>query len=214
MKPTKNCVYCPECQRTKMLFESEAKANNFMRFNSEEIEELNGRAPIRAYFCEACAGWHLTSSDESSIARTTPTQRAIQEASRMHNEYVRQKKLLQLRNKVNKINNIVPLVKENNYRSAYVVLTDVIRALNTYASQVDANIAEFQKILNEGPEIADIILVKMYNELENLKTMNDVSLEEVEKKKLAYERSIHALEPLGEKYASYYQKHKKLLKSI
>lgn len=61
MKPTRNRVYCPSCLRSKMLFESEEKANNFIRFNSAEIMELNGKAPTRSYFCRFCSGWHITS---------------------------------------------------------------------------------------------------------------------------------------------------------
>ena len=61
MKPTRNRIYCPSCLRSKMLFESEEKANNFIRFNSAEIMELNGKAPTRSYFCRFCGGWHITS---------------------------------------------------------------------------------------------------------------------------------------------------------
>lgn len=62
MKPTKNKVFCIECGRMKQLFETESKANNFLKFNSEEILEENERAPIRSYYCPACGGWHVTSS--------------------------------------------------------------------------------------------------------------------------------------------------------
>lgn len=62
MKPTRNKIHCPECGRTKMLFESEEKAINFMRFNNEQIIEETGKAPIRAYYCNACGGYHLTSN--------------------------------------------------------------------------------------------------------------------------------------------------------
>lgn len=61
MKP-KNRVFCPECGRSKMLFETAKKAYNFIRYNAEEIEEENGVAPIRAYYCKCCCGWHLTST--------------------------------------------------------------------------------------------------------------------------------------------------------
>lgn len=71
MKPTKNQIFCPACRRTKMLFESEQAANRFMEFNAEDIQEENGKAPVRAYYCDMCLGWHLTSladfSEESSI---------------------------------------------------------------------------------------------------------------------------------------------------
>ena len=61
MKPTKNRYYCPASDRIKMLFESESKANNFMKFNAETIEKENGYKPVRAYYCVSCIGWHLTS---------------------------------------------------------------------------------------------------------------------------------------------------------
>ena len=61
MKPTRNRIYCPSCLRSKMLFESEEKANSFIRFNSAEIMELNGKAPTRSYYCHFCGGWHITS---------------------------------------------------------------------------------------------------------------------------------------------------------
>lgn len=64
MKPTKNHIYCHDCGRKKMLFSSEEKAMNFIKYNAQDILEENGVAPTRAYFCIACGGWHLTSSTE------------------------------------------------------------------------------------------------------------------------------------------------------
>ena len=61
MKPIKNRIFCMECQRPKMLFESKSKAINFIRFNSDEIKNENGIAPTRVYFCKSCGGWHVTS---------------------------------------------------------------------------------------------------------------------------------------------------------
>ena len=71
MKPSKSRVYCPECGRQKILFETEKKALNFIKFNSEEIKEESGRAPIRAYYCEFCGGWHVTSSTHYSESKTS-----------------------------------------------------------------------------------------------------------------------------------------------
>lgn len=61
MKP-KNRVFCVQCNRSKLLFESESKAKNFIKFNAEEIRKENGKAPNRVYFCESCGGYHVTSS--------------------------------------------------------------------------------------------------------------------------------------------------------
>jgi hypothetical protein len=64
MKPTKNRVYCKDCGKSKMLFETEKKAETFMKFNSGEIEEESGYKPERCYFCTYCGGWHVTSRKE------------------------------------------------------------------------------------------------------------------------------------------------------
>jgi len=61
MKPTKNRVYCKDSGRKKMLFETEKKANTFIKFNSEEMESESGYSPVRSYYCISCNGWHVTS---------------------------------------------------------------------------------------------------------------------------------------------------------
>lgn len=60
MKPTKNKIYCNNIKRVKMLFPSKEKADNFIRFNAEEIAEYNNHVPSRSYYCPACGGWHVT----------------------------------------------------------------------------------------------------------------------------------------------------------
>ena len=66
MKPTKNTIYCYGCQRIKMLFETKAKADNFIRYNSEGIQEENGKAPVRSYYCGICGGYHVTSNPSAT----------------------------------------------------------------------------------------------------------------------------------------------------
>ncbi len=39
MKPTKNRIYCMDCGRVKMLFETQKKADTFLKFNSEDIKK-------------------------------------------------------------------------------------------------------------------------------------------------------------------------------
>ena len=74
MRPTKNRVYCYGCQRSKMLFESKAKADNFIVYNSEGMLEENGKAPVRSYYCEFCGGYHVT-SNPSMVAGESLNQR-------------------------------------------------------------------------------------------------------------------------------------------
>ena len=45
-----------------MLFEEKKNADNFIRFNKDEIFEENGKAPVRSYYCVFCSGWHVTSN--------------------------------------------------------------------------------------------------------------------------------------------------------
>ena len=58
MKP-KNRVMCPDCGYKKILFETEAKALTFIKFNGDEIDS-HGNV-LRPYFCPACGGYHISS---------------------------------------------------------------------------------------------------------------------------------------------------------
>jgi len=71
MRPNRNKPYCKDCGQHKILFETEQQANNFIKFNSDEIKAESGVKPIRSYFCIACAGWHITSKATSApISKT------------------------------------------------------------------------------------------------------------------------------------------------
>ena len=54
-----------------MLFETKEKADNFIKFNGDEIEEDSGFKPERSYFCIACNGWHLTHIKENWNLKST-----------------------------------------------------------------------------------------------------------------------------------------------
>lgn len=64
MKPNKSVVYCNNCERRKILFDTEKSAENFMKFNNDEIKLKSGRNPKRSYYCVFCMGWHITSKEE------------------------------------------------------------------------------------------------------------------------------------------------------
>ena len=65
MKPSKNRVFCNDCGKSKMLFDSKEKADHFLQYNKDIIYEENGKSPVRSYFCKMCGGWHLTSHSDS-----------------------------------------------------------------------------------------------------------------------------------------------------
>lgn len=58
MKPKNNRVMCPDSGKQKMLFESESKANNFIKWNGDDIDARGG--VLRAYYCPSCCGWHIS----------------------------------------------------------------------------------------------------------------------------------------------------------
>lgn len=58
MKP-KNRVMCPDCGRQKLLFETEKKAETFIKFNGNEISDNPSK--LRVYYCPACCGYHISS---------------------------------------------------------------------------------------------------------------------------------------------------------
>jgi len=62
MKPVKNRIFCRAVRHAKMLFETQEKAENFIRFNRDEILQSRGKAPCRCYYCFFCMGWHVTSN--------------------------------------------------------------------------------------------------------------------------------------------------------
>jgi len=53
----KNRVFCPFAGKPKMLFETEKKAERFLKFNAGDID---GGELLRPYYCVCCGGWHLT----------------------------------------------------------------------------------------------------------------------------------------------------------
>lgn len=60
-KPNKCRVMCPDIGRQKMLFETEVKAKNFIKFNGEELTDDISK--LRVYWCDACGGYHISSHE-------------------------------------------------------------------------------------------------------------------------------------------------------
>ena len=70
MKATKSKVYCRDINRSKILFETEKKADTFIKFNGNEIKSQSGYSPVRSYFCVSCCGWHVTSKEDKPTFKT------------------------------------------------------------------------------------------------------------------------------------------------
>ena len=50
MKPKKNRIYCNACGGVRILFPTKKKADNFIRFNADEIMDETGKAPVRSIY--------------------------------------------------------------------------------------------------------------------------------------------------------------------
>ena len=68
MRPIRNHIYCHGCRKPKMFFAEQNNADNFIKFNAEDILEETGKAPVRSYYCYFCCGWHVTSNPSTEKA--------------------------------------------------------------------------------------------------------------------------------------------------
>lgn len=61
MKPKNNSYWCPDCNRPKMRFDTEKKAQNFIKYNGSDIlKEGQTIDQIRVYYCPSCCAYHIT----------------------------------------------------------------------------------------------------------------------------------------------------------
>jgi len=75
-KPKSSRVVCPACGRMKMVFETEKKAQNFMKFNNQNFDNTE-IVPVRAYYCAACGGWHVTKRKTWNKYKEDPAEKLV-----------------------------------------------------------------------------------------------------------------------------------------
>ena len=78
-----NLVFCPAAGRAKLQFETLKKAVNYIRWNSREIYQESGKAPVRVYWCPRCACFHVTSRPHNKTPeehKKTSVQRLLSRA--------------------------------------------------------------------------------------------------------------------------------------
>jgi len=131
-----------------MLFETEIKAQAFMRFNNEEIESVNGYAPIRSYFCLVCCGWHLTSNiGEAYISHKTEKALEEYENTKRLKEERKTAKMIQEKEKKEFLetficiaeNNIQTIEFSKDHISKYASLIDETATLLENIKSIKAN---------------------------------------------------------------------------
>ena len=180
MKPIKNRFFCKDCGRIKMLFETEGKAENFIKFNSENIEEETGFKPERSYFCIACNGWHLTHKKEiPNIKSRTEIISDIYNQERERNALTKAQKKAALKQE-----QIAQRIKENALLQAQKVeeLRKCLDNVETYISILENS--------EENTNKSVVILNKVFEELENVKSIGVVFKGSLKRRKNAEEKFI------------------------
>ena len=112
MKPTKCKVFCNDCNRTKMLFETEKKAETFIKFNNDNGEFEKGYSPSRSYYCISCCGYHVTSKPQnqnikSKTALVLERYEVVKEKDRLNKEKIEQRKIESKKRKKEKNERII-----------------------------------------------------------------------------------------------------------
>ena len=69
-------VMCPDCGRSKIQFPTQSKADNFIKWNGDEL--VSEGETLRSYYCPSCCAWHITRNKERKVKNpSTPTDRLI-----------------------------------------------------------------------------------------------------------------------------------------
>lgn len=121
----KNRIMCPDCGRAKMLFETEAKAKNFIKFNGDVIYH---DGELRVYFCPACGGYHISSKEYKKSYDTT-TDRLISAYKQIKNVPTVQELIL-----INKCYEIIESLKLKDRKKINQELKTVI--FSTFSNKI------------------------------------------------------------------------------
>lgn len=142
MKPIKNRFFCKDCSRNKMLFETEKKAEAFIKFNGDEIEKETGYKPERIYFCDYCNGWHTTSKKEYLIIKSR-TEKVL-DLYRVEKE---KKELKKTESALIRAGNLVKLIQGLDAIEKYIAIIELSKKkLNDYSETLDKAIKEYETI--------------------------------------------------------------------
>ena len=183
MKPTKNRVYCNDCGKTKMLFDTEKKADNFIAFNQEEIRKEAGYAPQRSYFCLFCGGWHITSIKEDIgkskneellekllIEKANKKEKTPYEKFKINHQENRNKLFLEIESKIKELDNNE---KELFFKEQISFLNKEIEEISNSTNQND------KELLRELRQKLDVTyIVRKQNGFQKVNNKFNEKLEE------------------------------------
>lgn len=60
MQPNFKTILCPTRKLNLICFPSKADADNYIIYKQQTTDMPSEKGPMNAYYCPACAGWHLT----------------------------------------------------------------------------------------------------------------------------------------------------------
>lgn len=93
-----------------MVFESKSKAENFIKFNTEEILNQSGKVPERSYYCSFCCGWLVMSiaENEKGIERDKRDEQLWAKIKKSNSSFMSRNKMKKIRHlptdKINEVN--------------------------------------------------------------------------------------------------------------
>jgi len=200
MATIKNRIYCNQCQKSKFLFESEAKANNFLKFNHEAIKERNGngKAPIKSYYCTSCCGWHVTSKGYETtefniepIADSASLEKKRKKELKYQEEREKEAEIKELYSRVEKeLDSIEPLIQNLEFEKAkmkllYLKNSEMPKYAQVYICNnkrfvINNRIESYLVILECYVEKfsdcieADRLIIKLENDMDVAETLMDI----------------------------------------
>ena len=172
MKPSKNSVFCYGCRRSKMLFETQSKADNFIKFNKDVILEENGKAPVRSYFCTFCNGYHVTSNPSVEAGEHLNTEDEIKLNSVLK-KYQENKNKKTVRKQDKQLANQLKAPIYDKFQKANSMLA--LGKINLCKPILDNCLIDIETAKKECPEIFLYILESLKNEIMvRLSFINDI----------------------------------------
>jgi hypothetical protein len=192
MRPTRNKVFCKDCERTKILFETEKKADNFIKFNYEEIEVKSGYSPQRSYYCLFCGGWHITSIKvKIGLSRKEQMfEQYRQEITSMVNQEIpssKRKNKIDNQIKRNKVKEgLESQIKEMDVSQKEKFFTENATSLNKEIEQLlDSNSSTDKQRLKELRQNLEILnILKKQNGFQKINTKLEKRILEAKEKKI------------------------------
>ena len=155
MKPSKNRIFCNGCKRHKMLFETQPKADNFIKFNSNDILEETGKAPIRSYYCEFCGGYHVTSNTSEEIGERLDQNyhKKMVEISSFYKESIQFQKLYS--ETANLLEKVKRCIKKNNIKETFLLFDEIDSNLNKMSQLQTEKITKYMVLKQRRNKLWD-----------------------------------------------------------